>query len=161
MFAGDKPIPVLETKHLIPYIPYYGMRRTKMSAKLYYLPFGEEARDVRHDITYGEGELTPEIFESHYDLAGTDEGAESIEEVFARWNRGSGRECAAFLSVECVECEETFENPREGEVHGEEEDHTIEGTRSLSSGDVVVYDDEAYLCLPIGWERVEEIESAL
>jgi hypothetical protein len=62
----------------------------------------------------------------HYDLAGEEEVVD-LSDVWERWNRGSGRESQAFVEAE---------------------------TRSLSVGDVVVLDGDAFRCDRIGWTSV-------
>lgn len=53
--------------------------------------------------------------------------AQILEEVFAQWNSGSGRECKYFLSRKC---------------------------RSLSVGDFVSVNDTWYRCDAVGWKKV-------
>jgi hypothetical protein len=63
----------------------------------------------------------------HYELVGEEEVVD-LSDLWERWNRGSGQESQAFIEAE---------------------------TRSLSVGDVVVLDGDAYRCDRIGWTPIE------
>lgn len=51
-----------------------------------------------------------------------------LEELYAEWNRGSGRESDTFLK---------------------------QGVRSMSVGDIVEQEDDYYLCCSVGWDEIE------
>lgn len=102
--------------------------------------------------TNGEIEVTHEKFGKLWTLVGTDTitqeqptGENShtdeeqieehlLQEVFARWNNGSGQESKSFIR----------NNQQERAV-------------SLSSGDIVRIEGKAFLCKPIGWKHLQSI----
>ncbi|HET7325471.1 MAG TPA: hypothetical protein VFJ06_14180 [Halococcus sp.] len=98
------------------------------NAVLYYLPFGtDRTRDLRHRIGRESAVPTLAEFVACYERVGEDH-ADDLRDLWQRWNRGSGNESQAFTDAEC---------------------------RSLSVADVVVFDESAYLCAPIGWRPLE------
>lgn len=127
-----------------------------------------------HLAVRSEERVTAEVFEQHYDHVDTDPGAD-LDNVFSRWNAGSGRESEAFARRECEDCDKSFvgrtpdgidlgarqhdADKHESNTAQAGDPHTVERSkRSLSVGDVVLVDGEAYLCAPFGWERQEHIE---
>lgn len=133
-----------------------------MQVKLYYLPFdGNTARDIRSKIGYDDSfDVTQDKFEAHWEHEADDEILESdvsdaLTGIWARWNRGSGAECSTLTTTFCKDCDETFQNPRQEEAHSDlYDDHEIDGHRSLSVGDIVAIDGNAYLCERIGWNKI-------
>lgn len=105
-------------------------------------PTDEEMFHDLRDIAAGTidaEDLSHEDFGRLYNLVGaetievewnSDEAA--LDEVWERWNNGSGSESAAFREM----------NRQERAV-------------SLSSGHIVRVDGTAYLCDPIGWSELE------
>lgn len=94
--------------------------------------------------------------------------------AWERWNAGSGKESVAFARRECEDCDAVFTGERDdgfvdlslrqanAENHHKETmvepggPHEVgPGTRSLSTGDIVVVDGTAYLCVSIGWSELE------
>ncbi len=71
--------------------------------------------------------LTMSDLIEHYEFRGEEDVIDLVD-LWKRWNRGSGRESQAFLEA---------------------------GTRSLSVGDIVVLDGQAYRCERIGWTAIE------
>lgn len=130
-----------------------------MAYEIYYLPFGGDTRLVRDDLLYGDKDLTPELFAEHYEKIGTDDQADDLSELWARWNRGSGQECETLQHIECEggedeACDETFNSPERAKDHERETGHATTAPRSMSSGDVVVEDDgTVWFCARIGWEK--------
>lgn len=153
-----------------------------MTAHLFYLPFDgrdTEADDLRFRIRFDDREPTGDELRDVYTFVGTDDEG-TLENVFDRWNAGSGRECAAFARRECEDCDAVFTGTREpgsytGSVDLSLREHRVDkheratrasgnehtvarGTRSLSSGDIVVVDGEVHLVMPIGWKRLEDLD---
>lgn len=96
-------------------------------ATVYQLQDGtaERPRDLRHDP---EGTtLSVGDLVEYYRIAGEEDVVDLVD-LWERWNRGSGRESRAFIEAE---------------------------TRSLSVGDVVVLDGDAYRCERIGWTEIK------
>ena len=85
----------------------------------------ERPREIRHDPT-GSTLSVGDLVE-HYELTGEEEVVD-LSDLWERWNRGSGRESQVFVEAE---------------------------TRSLSVGDVVVLDEDAYRCERAGWTPIE------
>lgn len=139
-----------------------------MNPKLYYLPFGN---DLRHEVRFNDHTPTQEEFEEQYDRIGVDEEltidehatvGDALDAVWERWNRGSMKECSAFLTLSCTDCDETFEGAgreQRSKEHEEHTGHTVDGTRSLSTADIVVIDGEAYICDRFGWSRIESLNA--
>ena len=104
----------------------------RMLATVYQLADGESERprEIRHDPK-GANLSIGDLIE-HYELVG-EEKVVDLSDLWERWNRGSGQESQAFIEAE---------------------------TRSLSVGDVVVLDGDAYRCDRIlGFERQQQPES--
>ncbi|EMA43567.1 MULTISPECIES: hypothetical protein [Halococcus] len=99
-------------------------------ATVYQLADGESERprEIRHDPN-GASLSIGDLIE-HYELAG-EEDVVDLSDLWERWNRGSGQESQAFVEAE---------------------------TRSLSVGDIVVLDGDAYRCDRIGWTAIELCE---
>lgn len=85
---------------------------------------GERPREIRHDPSTADLSIGDLI--EHYELAGEEEVVD-LSDVWERWNRGSGKESQAFVEAE---------------------------TRSLSVGDVVVLDGDAFRCDGVGWTSI-------
>ena len=85
----------------------------------------ERPREIRHDPN-GASRSVGDLVE-HYERAG-EERVVDLSDLWERWNRGSGRESQAFVEAE---------------------------TRSLSVGDVVMLDGDAYRCERAGWTPIE------
>lgn len=135
-------------------------------------PRFEETRTIRHEFSVREREsVTQEEFDRCYNHIGSDD-VEAVEEVFARWNAGSGQESEAFARRECEDCDAVFTGAPNGrvdlslrqhnaEAHENETGHTVaHGTRSLSVGDIVTYDNDdgetvAVACTAFGWEEID------
>lgn len=96
-------------------------------AKIYQLSDADDdrSRELRANPT-GTTLTVSDLIE-HFELCG-EEDVDDLVDLWERWNHGSGRESQAFVEAR---------------------------TRSLSVGDVVVLDDEAYQCEPIGWTAIE------
>lgn len=73
--------------------------------------------------------IYPGEYRSTYSINSDLPNANILEDVFAKWNNGSGRECQMFLDS-CI--------------------------RSLSVNDIVKINDVYYQCKPVGWEKVSE-----
>lgn len=85
---------------------------------------GDRPREIRHDPSASDLSIGDLI--EHYELVGEEEVVD-LSDVWERWNRGSGRESQAFVEAE---------------------------TRSLSAGDVVVLDGDAFQCNRVGWTSI-------
>ena len=85
---------------------------------------GERPREIRHDPSAADLSIGDLI--EHYEFVGEEEVVD-LSDVWERWNRGSGRESQAFVEAE---------------------------TRSLSVGDVVVLDGDAFRCDRGGWTSI-------
>ena len=108
---------------------------------IYYLAFASnqlhddrvgqtELREVRARFSYGEEIPDPAEFRRYYRYVGTEPDADRSA-VWEAWNAGSGHESAR------------FEMARE---------------RSMSVGDVVFENGEAYIVRPIGWARAPALD---
>jgi len=89
-------------------------------------------RDLRHRVNFEDDKPTFAEFVRYYDFVGEDTAA-SVDDVWHKWNHGSGRESEAFREA---------------------------NTRSMEVGDVVRETDtgRAFVCKSIGWERVEALD---
>lgn len=153
---------------------------TRCTVHVLHLPFSpdEETSAFRGRVKHGDEDPTPEEVDRFYDYAGSDEieaddSMAMLNAVWDGWNAGSGRECPAFARRTCDDCDETFTgeqsdgrvdlrarqnaadaHERETRLSGDA--HTVgRGTRSLSSGDIVVLGDTAFFCEPIGWTELD------
>jgi hypothetical protein len=106
--------------------------RAESDAGLYYLPFGsDQTRDLRHRIQHDGDIPTLAEFGTLYEHVG-DDRADDLNNVWEQWNRGSGDGSRAFIDAE---------------------------TRSLSVGDIVIFDGDGYLCQHVGWQLISLVES--
>lgn len=91
---------------------------------------------------------------------------DDLEQLFAEWNRGSGRESARFQEFRyCERCHTYIEGSgaavtHAAQNHGYDPDDLgapdyLHGIRSLSVGDVVARDDAYYACAPVGWQDLD------
>ena len=103
------------------------LQHARQHAAVYHLDDGESERprEIRHDPN-GASLSIGDLIE-HYELVGEEEVVD-LSDLWKRWNRGSGQESQAFIEAE---------------------------TRSLSVGDVVMFDGDAYRCDRIGWTPIE------
>lgn len=91
---------------------------------------------------------------------------DDLEELYAEWNRGSGRESRRFLDLRyCERCHTYIEGGDEAITHAAQnhgydalhdlgEPDYIRGERSMSVGDIVERDDGYYACGPVGWHPI-------
>ena len=95
---------------------------------------------------------------------------ENLEQVYAEWNRGSGRESDQFRNLRyCERCETYIGGSDEAVTHAAQnhdydalhepgEPDYVRGERSMSVGDIVERDEQYYVCVPMGWQDVELVE---
>ncbi|NUC74734.1 hypothetical protein HTZ84_20955 [Haloterrigena sp. SYSU A558-1] len=96
-----------------------------------------------------------------------DVAVDKPEQVFHEWNRGSGRESDAFLTLRyCERCETYIEGEDEAVTHATQnhgydaliesgEPDYVRGERSMSVGDIVEINGTYYMAASIGWEAVD------
>lgn len=148
-----------------------------MNCQVLHLPFEAEGptADMRAKVRFEEYVPSGEEIDEHWEKVGEDEvegDADAdphtyLHSVWTRWNTGSGGESPAFARRECQDCDAEFTGEvlpgqvdlrvrqEEAERHERVKDHTVgDGTRSLSVGDIVILDDTAYLCQPVGWAEI-------
>ena len=126
-----------------------------------------EASELFHTFHHDPPDtLTNHQFDQLYERV-TDVDTDDLEELYARWNRGSGRESRGFLELRyCERCETYIEGNDEAithtaQNHGYDALHEsgdpayIRGERSLSVGDIVERDGQYYACASIGWQEIE------
>ena len=130
----------------------------------------EDAVDLFYEFHYAPPEsLSSTSFNDLYkEVAEVDET--DLEEIYARWNRGSGRESEQFLELRyCEWCRDYIVGVEKAVNHGIR-DHAyyaptdfrgfdyIHGIRSMSVGDIVERDQTYYACASIGWENIDIVE---
>lgn len=101
-----------------------------MTATIHYLQWHDEnesAEEKFHNLHGQDVSVEEQEFENLWEEVAEDPTTE-LNDVFARWNRGSGREADVFLEQE---------------------------VRSLSVGDVVEIDGTKHLCSSIGWTELD------
>lgn len=150
-----------------------------MNVAIYYLPFAGEDHPDCEDImalrtaltTTQSVTVTEDDFEAYWEKVGEDT-VDGFEDLFARWNAGSGKESPAFARRECTDCDATFTGEQDnGNVNLEVRQHDANahetvydghevgrGTRSLSCGDIAVNMETgtAFICPPFGsWEELD------
>lgn len=93
-----------------------------------------------------------------------------LEELFAEWNAGSGRESDQFHDLRyCERCRSYIEGSGEAVTHAVQnhgydafhessEPEYIRGERSMSVGDIVEHGDSYYACAPIHWREIAVLE---
>lgn len=126
----------------------------------------ERAGDLFHDAHRDPPEtLAADAFEELYAEVAT-VGTEDLEQLFAEWNRGSGRESDRFREARyCERCDGYIEghdaavthavqNHGYDPVHERDAPDYVHGVRSLSVGDVAERDDGYHVCAPVGWREL-------
>lgn len=101
-----------------------------MTATIHYLQWHDDDENAKlkfHNLHGEDVSVNEEEFKDLWDEVGEDSDSD-LNDVFARWNRGSGREADIFLKQEI---------------------------RSLSVGDIVEVDGTKHLCSSIGWTKLE------
>jgi hypothetical protein len=95
---------------------------------------------------------------------------DELEQLYAAWNRGSGRESDRFLGLRyCERCTSYIEGSDEAVTHAAQnhgydalhnpgEPDYIRGERSMSVGDIVERDGEYYACAPVGWQEIAIVD---
>jgi len=151
-------------------------------AKIHYLNWDQESRDdddedgpaneLFHEANTGNlpDRFTEQELEELYREV-DDVEASDPEDLFAKYNRGSGRESQEFEDLQfCEQCGEYLPSQdaaidhaqhRHDYVAGDNGAGTpeyIHGERSLSVGDVVEIDDEYYVAAPTGWKQIDVYE---
>lgn len=144
---------------------------------MYYLqwhtsdPYEETAAsDLFHEFHYDPPEtLTTSQFDNVYQYV-ADVETDDLEELYAEWNRGSGRESSTFLELRyCDRCDSYINGREEGITHAAQnhgydgltesrEPDYIHGERSMSVGDIVERNNQYYACAPIGWQELEQYD---
>lgn len=93
-----------------------------------------------------------------------------LEQLFAEWNAGSGRESEQYRDLRyCEQCQTYIEGSGEALTHSAQnhdydpfmhpgEPEYIRGERSMSVGDIVEHGDTYYGCAPFGWEEIELLD---
>lgn len=143
-----------------------------------------EDREFRYRLLNGAvSGIRKDDFDARYNYVGSDDcvaddDMDALAEIWPHWNAGSDQECDAFVRRECQDCDEVFDGRvasgeqgafdlslRQKRAHSHEDTtngtgvgggHTVEqSTRSLSTGDIVIVDDTAYLCEFIGWSEMD------
>lgn len=143
----------------------------------------EPAREMRMKLELDDHTPSQAEFDDLWEKVGEEEvpadsADDALRMAWERWNAGSGRESVAFARRECKDCDAVFTGERDdGSVdlslrQANAENHHKEtmvepggphevgpGTRSLSTGDIVVVDGTAYLCDTIGWSELEGVDA--
>lgn len=122
-----------------------------------------QASDLFHEFHHDPPTvLTESAFDDLYAEV-TETDTRDLEQLFAEWNRGSGRGSDQFQNLRyCERCQTYIEGSGEAVTHAAQnhgydaltdpsEPAYIHGIRSLSVGDIVERDDTYYACAPIGW----------
>lgn len=90
-----------------------------------------------------------------------------LEQLFAEWNTGSGRESDQYRDLRyCGQCQTYIEGSNEALTHASQnhgydafqesnEPEYLRGIRSMSVGDIVILGDMQYACAPIGWHEIQ------
>lgn len=168
-------------RHLYWWPTYLYPEDRTVEFNIYYLqtlsedhPDYETLRDLRLNFALGKKEtVTQAEFEAFWETVGTDDVAHP-EDIFGRWNAGSGRECVAFARRECTGCDAVFTGKQDdgtvdlrirqhnADNHEAATGHDVaHGTRSFSKGDIVVNTEtgDAYLCAT-RWPELDVTEPA-
>lgn len=129
-----------------------------------------QASDLFHEFHHDPPEILAEsAFDELYAEVVTTETSD-LEQLFAEWNRGSGRESDRFLDLRyCERCQTYIEGDGEAVTHAAQnhgydaltdasDPAYVRGIRSLSVGDIVERDGRYNACAPIGWQEIELIE---
>ncbi|QIB75332.1 hypothetical protein G3I44_14170 [Halogeometricum borinquense] len=144
-------------------------------ATIYYLNWDKErdnngpATELFHNLHVGDAQehIDTGAFDDLYREVADDVELENLEDAFAEWNRGSGRESQRFTELRyCERCDGYIDGHDEAITHAAQnhgydaftetrDPEYIRGERSLSVGDIVQFEDEYYVCASIGWEQVE------
>lgn len=133
----------------------------------------EEAGDLFYEFHYDPPDaLSSTTFDDLY-VEVTEVEERDLEEIYAGWNRGSGRESEQFLELRyCEWCKKYIDGVDKAVNHGIR-DHGyyaptdfrgfdyIHGIRSMSVGDIVERDQTYYACASIGWECVDVLEDSM
>lgn len=127
----------------------------------------EEAADLFYTFHHDPPDtLEDDTFDRLYEEVATVD-TDDLEQLFAEWNRGSGRESDQFQELRyCERCETYIDGHEEAVTHAAQnhgydaltassDPDYIRGERSLSVGDIVERDDRYYACAPVGWEELE------
>lgn len=113
--------------------------------------------------------LTEAVFDDLYQEVAKVE-TNDLEQLFAEWNRGSGRESDQFLDLRyCDRCHSYIEGRDEAVTHtvrnhGYDAFHDasepayLREIRSMSVGDIVTHGDTSYACAPIRWREIRLID---
>lgn len=130
----------------------------------------DRASDLFHEFHHDPPQtVTEDDFDELYAEVTTVD-TDDLEQLFAEWNRGSGRESDRFEEMRyCERCDTYIEGHGEAVTHASqnhgydpfhEEDAPayVRGVRSLSVGDVVERDDAYHACAPIGWRELDVVE---
>lgn len=127
----------------------------------------DEAADLFHGFHHDPPDtLQEDTFDRLYEeVAAVD--TDDLEQLFAEWNRGSGRESDQFEAMRyCERCHTYIEgsgaavthaaqNHRYDPFHDPSTPAYLRGIRSLSVGDVVARNDAYYACAPVGWQDLD------
>jgi len=130
----------------------------------------DDATDLFHAYHVDPPEALPEsVFDDLYkEVAAVD--TNDLEQLFAEWNRGGGRESDQFRNLRyCDRCDSYIEGRGEATIHAVQnhgydafqeagEPAYLRGIRSMSVGDVVTHGDSHYACAPIGWQDLQLVE---
>lgn len=130
-----------------------------------------DSSDLFHRFHYDPPDtLTYDEFDALYEYV-AEVATDDLEEVYAGWNRGSGRESTAFLECRyCERCQSYVEGIEEGVTHtvqnhgynsftDSSEPDYIRGARSMSVGDITELDGTYYACSPIGWQEIDLVST--
>lgn len=146
--------------------------------KIYYLqwhrqePYGNErASNHFSEFHYDPpSTLSKTSFNELYELVSVIETTD-LEDIYAEWNRGSGRESRDFLELRyCTRCQSYVERVDEAITHAAQnhgydalssssEPDYILSERSMSVGDIVERNDRYYSCAPFGWREIDIVSS--
>lgn len=130
----------------------------------------DPASDLFHEFHHDPpAALTKSVFDDLYQEVAAVE-TNDLEQLFAEWNAGSGRESTQFHNLRyCDRCHSYIEGSDEAVTHAAQnhgydafnassKPEYLRGIRSMSVGDVVTQDDKHYACAPIGWQEVRLAE---
>lgn len=141
--------------------------------RLHYLNWDQEERgpatEYFHEAHIDQlpSEIPKTDFDEHWrKVIELDVEPDSLEDIWAEFNRGSGKESRTFLNLRyCEPDKQYFDTPEEAqrhavEEHGYEPRHDqdlpdyIHPERSMSVGDIVEIDDTYYIAKAIGFDEI-------